>query len=80
MHKHRDGLLADADKAAEADRATEVGEMRAQARAIGAVLAERGDAAMEDDAHELRLDMARVVVGEGDEAPGWWRRAETRTG
>jgi hypothetical protein len=41
LRERRDGLLADADKAAEADRATEVGEMRAEARAIGAVLAQQ---------------------------------------
>ena len=41
--------------------------MRAEARAIGAVLAARGDTAMEEDAEDLRHDMARVLVGEGAE-------------
>ena len=39
--------------------------MRAEARAIGAVLAERGDGSMEDDGERVRLDMARVVRGQG---------------
>jgi hypothetical protein len=67
LRERRDELLAGADEAAETDRATEAGEMRAEARAIGAALAGRGDASLEEDARELRRDMARVVVGEGPE-------------
>lgn len=74
LRERRDELLADAIQAAKADRATSAGEMRADARAVGAVLAERGDASMEEQAVNLRHDMARVVVGEGPEP---WR-VETR--
>ncbi len=71
----RAGLLADADKAAEAERVTDAGAMRAEARVIGAALAGRGDASMEDDAERLRLDMARVVRGEGPDIEKHWNAA-----
>src|SRR5690242_10873930 len=41
--------------------------MRAEARAIGALLAERGDERRAEEAEAVKLDMARVVVGEGPE-------------
>jgi hypothetical protein len=43
------------------------GEMRAEARVIGALLAERGDERRAEEAEAVKLDMARVVVGEGPE-------------
>jgi len=72
LHARRNELLEAAEGAGgpgvpEIDAGRAAGEMRAEARAIGAVLAARRDEAMEEHREDLQHDMARVVMGEGAE-------------
>jgi hypothetical protein len=67
LHKQRNELLARTTEAADGGRYVDAGDMRADVRDIEGTLAARGDPSFDDSAQEVRLDMARVVVGEGPE-------------